>query len=63
MSTITVTLIPEDFEISPALSGLGYEIGQLAEATTEAPEGYQEQSLSGSGTLFVGGHPIKGRNG
>lgn len=46
-----VTLIAEDFEISPALSST-YVVGQEVIA-----------DRSGDGDYFVGGHPIKGRNG
>lgn len=46
-----VTLIPEDFEISPALSA-NYAVGQETVA-----------DRASDGDYFVGGHPIKGRNG
>ncbi len=48
---VRVTLECEDFEISPALA-TNYRVGQSVMA--------EGQSLD---TLFVGGHPIKGRNG
>jgi hypothetical protein len=68
MSEIKVTLIPEDFEISPALATDGYSVGMEVIATTTPPyvegDGWSGNAVSSTEeTLFVGGHPIKGRNG
>lgn len=69
MSEIKVTLISEDFEISPGLADDGYSVGMEVMATTTppftGPTTQPENSAAAveSETLFVGGHPIKGRNG
>lgn len=75
MSTFRITLTREDLELSPGLITDGYSEGMEVNATTTGPydpndHGASENAslmenaaTSGEVPLFVGGHPVKGRNG